>query len=157
MSPQIVNDQQWSSTTAMSKWNLELAPGPYWPSFEQLRVGGAAGLDEIKAGFVGTLQCKAATFRVLRDEDFQRLVGLASDVHRLKHGVTLVLQAARIVCKHPEQETFQLLIDSASLLAESRVLPERAGHDKFEITEEEAAENTEKDPVRASEIPRPAL
>jgi hypothetical protein len=114
-------------------------------------------LEGINLGSVGTLRCKFATFRVLREEDFQKLVGLASEVHRLKHGITLVVQAAKVVCRHPEEETLELLINSASMLGESHVLPERAGHDDFEITNDEATEFTDKESVKSSDVPRPAL
>jgi hypothetical protein len=144
--------------TVISHWSPQLAPGPYWGSFEKLRTMGSTALDGIKAGSVGTLRGKSAIYRILVDNDFQKLVGLASEVHRLKQGITCVLHAARVVAKHQDQESLELLIHSASMLTESRVLPERDGHDRFEITTEEVAENTEQAaPVKASEIRRPTL
>ena len=158
MPPTIVRQSppQWSLKSSTTKWNIELTPGPYWTSFEQFRRGGQSVLDEIHSGCVGTLRSKTATFRILRDEDFQRLVGLASDVNRLKHGFTLVLQAVKVAHKHPEEDTFKLLFDSVSLLGDSPVLPERDGHGEFEIDEGDNSE-TDADSIKASEVPRPSL
>lgn len=147
------------STAAISKWSPGLIPGPEWPSFEQFRVAGTSGLESITIGCVATLQVKAKTFRILRDDDFQRLVGLASEVHRLKQGITFVLKAAKMVAKYPnDPDSIELLYQSASLLSESSMLPERDGHDTFQITQKEAEEHgKEIFDIRASEIPRPTL
>jgi hypothetical protein len=131
--------------------------GPEWRSFEQFRVAGAAALESLGPGAVATLQAKCGTFRILRDDDFQRLLGLATEVHRLKQGLTIVLTAARIVAKHPnDPDGIELLCKSASFLNESSVLPERDGHETFQITAEEAGETREED-LDLSAIRRPAL
>jgi hypothetical protein len=149
-----------SSTTALSNWSPGLIPGPEWRSFEQFRLAGSGALDGIPAGSVATLKVKSSTFRILRDVDFQRLVGLAAEVHRLKQGITLVVKAAKVVTKHPnEPEGIEMLYHSASLLSESSLLPEREGHEAFRITPEEAKEYGGEDAldIPASEIPRPKL
>src|ERR1019366_956622 len=148
-----------SNTTAVSNWFPALVPGPEWRSFEQFRVAGSSALEGITVGSVATLQVKSKTFRILRDDDFQRIVGLASEVHRLKQGITLVVTAARVVAKYPnDPDSIQLLYRSASLLSESSMLPEREGHDIFHITPEEAEEHKEEGfNIPASEIPRPQL
>jgi len=135
-----------------------LVPGPTWSSFEQFRRGGGAALEEIPPHGVGTLRGKTGTFRVVRDEDFQRLLGLATDIHRLQNGLKFVIQAARVVAKHPDQEHVQLLIQSASLVAGSPVLPAREGHEAFELRPEEIADQSSDDfDLETAEIPRPAL
>jgi hypothetical protein len=148
-----------SNTTAVSNWFPALVPGPEWRSFEQFRVAGSSALEGITVGSVATLQVKSRTFRILRDDDFQRIVGLASEVHRLKQGITFVVTAARVVAKYPnDPDSIQLLYRSASLLSESSMLPEREGHDIFHITPEEAEEHKEEGfNIPASEIPRPQL
>jgi hypothetical protein len=148
-----------SNTTAVSNWFPALVPGPEWRSFEQLRIAGSSALEGIAVGAVATLQVKSKTFRILRDDDFQRIVGLASEVHRLKQGITFVVTAARVVAKYPnDPDSLQLLYRSASLLSESSMLPEREGHDIFHITPEEAEEHKEEGfNIPASEIPRPQL
>ena len=148
-----------SNTTVVSNWFPALVPGPEWRSFEQFRVAGSSALEGITVGSVATLQVKSRTFRILRDDDFQRIVGLASEVHRLKQGITFVVTAARVVAKYPnDPDSIQLLYRSASLLSESSMLPEREGHDIFHITPEEAEEHKEEGfNIPASEIPRPQL
>jgi hypothetical protein len=146
------------STAALSNWSPTLVAGPYWPSFEQLRTGGTAALEGINLGSVGTLRTKSSVFRIMRDDDFQKLLGLASEVHRLKAGITFVVQAAKVVAKHKDQESIELFFQSVSMLSESRVLPQRDGHDQFVITPEEAAQNTEQGyEPKAADIPRPKL
>jgi hypothetical protein len=132
-----------------------LTQGPYWASFEQFRTSGSTSLEGIRAGMVATLNSKSATYRILRDDDFQKLLGLASEVHRIKNGITFVVKAAKIVAKHKDQESIELLIQSVSMLGESRVLPERDGHDQFQITAEEIAENADDDFDVNAAIPRP--
>jgi hypothetical protein len=109
----------------------------------------------MELGQVGTLAGKNCVFRVLRDEDFQVILGLASDVHRMRNGIRFVISAARVVKTHKDEQSVQLLIDLVSALGESPVLPEHSGHDRFEITTEEAESNSEEEAV--GEIPRPAL
>ena len=147
-----------SSTTSVSNWFPQLVPGPEWRSFEQLRTSGPTALDGINLGQVATLRTKVHTFRIVRDEDFQKLIGLASCVHRIKQGVTVVLKAARVTAKHRDQESVDLLIQSALMLNESNVLPERDGHDTLHITPEEADEYGNDDfDVATAQIPRPKL
>src|ERR1035441_10627141 len=74
------------STTIARPSALALVPGPVWSSFEKLRKGGNSTLEEISEHGVGTLVGKGVTYRILRDADFQHLVGLATDVHRLQQG-----------------------------------------------------------------------
>jgi hypothetical protein len=148
-----------SSTAAVSNWSPNLVPGPEWRSFEQFRVAGSTALEEVAAGSVATLQVKSKTFRILRDDDFQRVLGLASEVHRLRQGITFVVKAAKVVAKHPnDRDSMELLFHSASLLSESSILPEREGHDMFRITPEESEEHGKEGlNIPASEIPRPKL
>ena len=82
-----------------------LLPGPEWASFEQFRIAGSPGLEALPPGQVGTLRAKAGTFRLLRDQDFQHLVGLASEANRLKVGLGTILRAVKVVRDHPESES----------------------------------------------------
>jgi hypothetical protein len=125
------------STTLARPSALALVPGPTWSSFEKFRKGGNTTLEEIPEHGVGTLVGKGVTYRVLRDADFQHLVGLATDVRRLQQGLNVIIQAAKVVAKHPDQEHVELLIHSAALFAGSPVLPTRDGHDAFQLTQEE--------------------
>jgi len=93
----------------------------------------------------------------LRDDDFQRLVGLASEVHRLKSGVTFIMQAARVVAKHKDEESINLLVEYASMLGASRVLPERDGHGQFELTPEDLVNSSDAGEIDLDKIPRPSI
>lgn len=133
-----------------------LVPGPVWNSFEKFRTSGSTALDSMPKASVATLRTKAATYRVMRDEDFQRLVGWASEACRIQKGVRLVVQAAKVVLKHPEKESFQLLIDSASMIAESPALPLKRGHDSLQLSQSEIDEQAKDEfNLENAEIPRP--
>jgi hypothetical protein len=155
MSPTIFPSR---GSTTISTWSPALAPGPSWSSFEQFRVGGNTALDGIVAGSVATLHSRSGAFRILRDDDFQKLLGLASEVHRLKQGLTFVVSAAKVVAKHKDLESVELLIQSAAMLGESRVLPQREGHNELSMTPEDVAESGAADfDVETLQIPRPVL
>ena len=143
MSPAFEKDLQplWSSTSSVtSRWSpASLTAGPYWKSFESLRTAGSPSLDAIQAGTVATVQGKSGTFRIMRDQDFQKLIGVASEVHRIKSGLTVVIQAARIFAQHKDRATEELLISSISMLGSSPVLPEAHGHGELRLTDEERA------------------
>ena len=130
-----------------------LVPGPVWTSFESFRKQGPEALGSITPNSVGTLRNKAAVYRILLDSDFQRLVGLATDVCRLQSGLRIVIQAAKVAVKHPDQEHLQLLMSSASMIAGSPELPEREGHEGFRLTPEEASEASEDFDI--DNVPRP--
>jgi hypothetical protein len=146
------------STSLSPSTTLALVPGPVWNSFEQFRKGGNTALEEIPVHGVATLVGRGTTYRVLRDADFQHLVGLAADIHRLQQGLNVIIRAAQVVAKHPDQEHVQLLIHSAALFAGSPVLPTREGHDAFHITPEEVeAQSSDDFDLTAAAIPRPRL
>lgn len=145
-----------STTTLTPPSALALVPGPTWSSFEQFRKGGSASLEEIPEHGVGTLVGRGVTYRILREADFQNLVGLAVDVQRLQQGLNVVIQAAKVVAKYPDHEHVQLLVHSAALFAGSPVLPTRDGHDAFQLTQEEVdAQASDDFNLENAEIPRP--
>jgi hypothetical protein len=76
----------------------------------------------------------------------------------MKSGITLMVRAAKVVAKHKDQESIEMLIESVSLLSESCLLPQREGHGVFEITQEEAAKYAAEDEeLSSANIPRPKL
>jgi hypothetical protein len=144
------------STTLTRPSALSLVPGPVWGSFEQFRKGGSTSLEEIPEHGVGTLVGKGVTYRILRETDFQNLLGLAADVHRVQQGLKIIIQAAKVVAKHPDDEHVQLLLHSAALFAGFPILPTREGHDAFELTQEEVEAQASDDfNLENAEIPRP--
>jgi hypothetical protein len=144
------------STTLTRQFALSLVPGPVWVSFEQFRKGGSTSLEEIPEHGVGTLVGKGVTYRILREADFQNLLGVAADVHRLQQGLKIIIQAAKVVAKHPDDEHVQLLLHSAALFAGFPILPTREGHDAFELTQEEVEAQASDDfNLENAKIPRP--
>ena len=116
-----------SRTASSSSGNLEssLAPGPFWASFEKLRVQGATALSRIKPGVVGTLTSQGQQFRLLHESDFQQLVGLARETDRTRRGLRVIHAAVRTVQKHPDKSSVDTLVEAALLLESSPVLPTR--------------------------------
>jgi hypothetical protein len=92
-----------------------LRPGPVWASFEQFRMAGPSGPEAVGGGQVGTLRTKGGLFRLLRDEDFQLLVGLASEAKRLQGGLTTMVHAAKVIRDHPSSPSaVELLLHLAA-------------------------------------------
>ena len=92
-----------------------LRPGPVWASFEQFRTAGPSGPESVGGGQVGTLRTKSGVFRLLRDEDFQLLVGLASEAKRLQGGLTTMVHAAKVIRNHPSSPSaVELLLHLAT-------------------------------------------
>ena len=77
-------------------------------------------------------------------------------MHRLQQGLNVIIQAAKVVAKHPDQEHVELLIHSAALFAGSHVLQTRDGHDAFQLTQEEIdAQAADGFNLENAAIPRP--
>ncbi len=112
--------------------SIKLQQGPHWSSFEKFRSDGAKSksLESVKDGKVGTLHTKTGQYRIVEEHDFQKLLGLARDVERLRGGLKLVMQAVRVVRKHPDDnESLELLATSVTLLGDLPELPTRSSFD----------------------------
>jgi hypothetical protein len=134
-----------------------LVPGPIWHCFDDFRKEGNAGLEKIPPNGVGVLNCKVGSFRIIRDRDFQFLVGLAGDVIRLQGGLKVVMQAAKIAIKHPDEDHLRLLMRSVELVAECPELPQHEGHEPRRLTTKELTEDPISDfDAQTAEIPRPS-
>lgn len=123
---------------------LEIKAGPNWSSFEKFRKEGANALDLVKDGKVASLQTKTGQYRIISEEDYQKLYGLARDVERLRGGMRIVVSAVRAAQKHPDSETLQVLIESINLMND---LPELPTRDRFEPLQPEDIELEEDDEV----------
>jgi hypothetical protein len=114
-----------------------LTPGVEWPSFEQFRSGGASGLDAVGDGRVGTLRTKNGLFRILDERDFQTLLGLASEVDRLRDSLATIVRAARVVRENPSSASaLDLLMHVASQHAAERIVLEREDWQSADASEE---------------------
>ena len=90
--------------------------GTTWSSFERFRQSGPSGLEQIRFGTMGVLQSKGAQYRILADADFQYLLGLATEVDRLKQGLHVVMCAARVVEKHTDKDSIDTLMAAISMI-----------------------------------------
>jgi hypothetical protein len=122
---------------------LTLRPGRVWKSFEQFRIGGQSELAELEAGEMGQLITRKGSFRVMREDDFQQMYGLARDVERLQNGLRMVEAAVRSVRKHRDEETIEVLIQAVTLV-DFPTLPTR---DQFETFQPEGLEIDSDDDV----------
>jgi hypothetical protein len=131
---------------------ISLTASTSWNSFEQFRTSGANTLATITPGTVGTLQTKTGQYRILNENDFQQLVGLATDVERLQQGLSVVMRAVRVVENHPEDaDTLALLVETVSMLGSiSTVLPTRASFPPLEP--EDISAESEDEVILAPEL-----
>ncbi|MFW6296553.1 MAG: hypothetical protein ACOC04_05120 [Halothece sp.] len=103
--------------------NLRVARN--WKSFEDFRKAGAKALKPVQDGAIATLKTSTGDYRVMSEEDFQNLYGLACDVARLQGGLNVVLTAARAVQKHNDPETVDVLIQTIKMMGNLPALPTR--------------------------------
>lgn len=100
-----------------------------WKSFEDFRKAGAKALEPVKDGGIATLKTGTGDYRIISEEDFQNLYGLACDVARLQGGLSVVLTAARAVQKHNDPETIQVLIQTIKMMGNLSAFPKREDSD----------------------------
>jgi hypothetical protein len=141
--------------TAPEARNLSLVQGPFWPSFEQFRLQGNAGLQELAPGSVGTLLTKQGQFRIMAEEDFQRLQGLAADVRRLSGGLRVVFAAARALQRNRDEASLETLSEAVMMLGDLPALPTR---DRFEPLKPEGLDlEEESGDLDLDNVARPVL
>ncbi|MEC4819131.1 MAG: hypothetical protein SAK29_38535 [Scytonema sp. PMC 1069.18] len=109
--------------------SFELRVGSRWSSFEKFRTEGAKSLESIKNGTIAILQTKTGQYRILEEHDFQKMLGLARDVDRLRRGARVLSRAVRVVQKHRDTDTLNLLLEAVTMLG---TLPELPTCDRFE-------------------------
>jgi hypothetical protein len=102
-----------------------LQNGRVFPSFEKFRIEGAKALESVKDGKITTLQTKTGQYRILEERDFQNLLGLARDVERLRGGLRVLLRTVRVLQKHPDAESIDLLVETVTMLGNLPELPTR--------------------------------
>lgn len=119
-------------TQRSSGTELGLRAGPFWSSFEKFRQEGARVLESVRSGVVGALQTKTGRYRVLVEEDFQKLYGMARDVKRLRNGITVIMVAAQAVQKHRDEATLETLLQAVAVMGHAPALPTRSGHEELE-------------------------
>ena len=107
--------------------SFSLHSGSTWSSFEKFRTEGAKALHTVKNGTVGTLQTKNGHYRILEEQDFQTLLGLANEAERLQGGLRVVVHAIRVAQKHPDTDSLNLLAQVVTMLGNLPEVPRRSG------------------------------
>lgn len=126
----------------MTDDRLNLKPGPQWSSLEALQGSGEATLASVKGGVVARLTTESGAYRLLADDDFQALLGLAQDVNRLSTAVSYLVAAAQAGNGLPNQEALQ------ELLALVKDVPELAAQQAHEtIAPEQEISDSDRDGV----------
>jgi len=91
-----------------------------WESFDELaKQVGSAGLRRLEPGTVAHLRVKQDAFVVTREEDFQRVVGLASDAARLQHMVETLVNGIEMAAAKEDPKLLSFISRVARQLAES--------------------------------------
>lgn len=133
-----------------------LQPLSPWRSPEQFRKNLGENLRLIERGHVGTLMTKDnKTIRLLTDEDFQALYGLAKEVDRLRDGIDLIIAAAVSVQKTQDESAVVVLTKAALALGRSPVLPTRHPSKDFNLDDIKVDESDTDDSFDFNDIKRP--
>jgi hypothetical protein len=106
---------------------LNLSLGPQFASFDKLKSTGSNALDVVKQGVIAKLETKTGGYVILEESDFQRLLGLARDVQRLRDGLELVIAAVEAVELHQDQVTIETLVRATKVVGRVPVLPTQDG------------------------------
>lgn len=134
--------------------SIDLQTGPIWRSFDQFRSDGATSLGSVKDGKVATLYTKTGQYRIIEEQDFQKLLGLASDVARLRGGLRLVMQAVRVVQEHPDSASLEMLATSVTMVGNLPELPTRSHFDHLS-PEDEGVDPDDEVTLDPDQIERP--
>lgn len=128
--------------------------GSRWPSFERFRTNGASGLEPIKNGKIGVLHVKGSEYRILSGADFQYILGLATEVDRLKKGLKVVLCAAKSMERHGDEVSLETLKAAVSMIIEAPELPTR---NEFDDVKPENFDLEPDDEIELDNIERPLV
>jgi len=133
-----------------------LIEGPVWKSFEQFCKGDEAALNSIPDHGVGMIVNEISQFRIMREDDFQRLIGLATEVQRIQKAFNIALQNAKAAAQHPDKDHMDRFIKSATSLGDNLVFSTRDGLGQYQLTQDEIC-TQDVEEFDLAEIPRPRL
>ncbi|GAB4458620.1 MAG: hypothetical protein OHK0029_20110 [Armatimonadaceae bacterium] len=108
-----------------------ISNGPHWTSFEKFRVQGREGLLGIQPGSVGTLSTPDGTYRILREDDFQHLLGLAREADRIRGGIRMIRRVATFMQEQDNSRSGRLLLELTEELGEIPALPTRRERERL--------------------------
>jgi hypothetical protein len=91
-----------------------------WDSFDELaKQVGSAGIRRLETGTLARLRVKQDSFIVAREEDFQRVIGLATDSVRLQHMVETLVSGIEMAAAQEDPKLLSFVNEVARQLAES--------------------------------------
>ena len=136
---------------------LAFRVGRVWTSFEQFRTGGQSELATLGLGEIGQLRTRHGSFRILRDEDFLHLYGLARDVERVQGGLRVIIAAAHSAKAHRDDVTLEALVEAVAVCANFPTLPTRPAEGPIEIEVDADIEPDDLDGISLdpATVPRP--
>lgn len=136
--------------------SMKLQPLQPWRSPEQFRKNLGDNLRSIDRGYVGTLLTKEnKTIRLLTDEDFQELYGLAREIDRLRDGIEVIIAAAVSVQENQNESAIRVLTKAALTLGRTPVLPTRNPSKDFSLDIVQSEEIDTDDSFDFDDIKRP--
>jgi hypothetical protein len=97
-----------------------------WSSFDKFKLEGATALERVANGSVGLLTTKSGQYRILTDSDFQSLLGLASEVRRIKEGLNAIIATATVARRHRDSESLEALMQVVIAVGDLPRLPSNA-------------------------------
>ena len=144
------------SKTTTRPTSSSLIEGPVWKSLEQFCRGDEAALNNIPDHGVGVIVHEITHFRIMREDDFQRLIGLATEVQRIQQAFNIALQNAKAAAQHPDNDHMERFIKSATSLGDNLVFSTRDGLGQFQLTQDEISAQDVED-LDFEEISQPRL
>jgi hypothetical protein len=111
-----------------------------WESFDELaKQVGSAGLRRLEPGTLAHLRVKQDSFVVTREEDFQRVVGLATDAGRLQQMVETLIEGIEMAASKEDPKLLAFVSEVARQLVAS-LQPSRSRVDLLEGWDDEGQE-----------------
>ena len=119
-----------------------------WPSFDKFKLEGATALERVQSGSVGSLTTKTGQYRILTESDYQTLLGLASEVRRMKGGLNAIIASATVARRHRDAEALEALMQVVVAVGDFPRLPTNDITDRLnlEITEDDTDDDAILDP-----------
>lgn len=117
---------------------IQFKPAATWLSFDKFKLEGATALERVQNGSVGTLITKTGQYRILTEPDYQGLLGLASEVRRMKEGLNAIIATATVARLHRDTATLDALMQVVIAVGD---LPRLPSNDQITALKLETDEN----------------
>ena len=112
---------------------IQLQQAVTWSSFDKFKLDGATALERVQNGGVGSLTTKTGQYRILTESDYQSLLGLASEVRRIKGGLNAIIATATVAHRHRDAETLEALMQVVIAVGGLPRLPTNDHSDRLDL------------------------